>query len=137
MSAEIRAQNLQNQYFAEYQTMDFQQFKTDMELWESVKNTILDMTIEKSSMYADYVTKKICNNADNEILLVLCQQVLDWKKHSQNNENTAAIANFALVCCTARKRKLSICEQLDHSYNLFIEKQRQFRSDNNIECITF
>lgn len=66
-----QVQTYADQYFLEYQAMcllDREFARTQVEAWEAVADTIVDMPIEEQAKYADYVTAKI-SKLPLEILL--------------------------------------------------------------------
>ena len=55
-------QKLANNYYIEYQTKSIDELAADLQRWESVATTIRSMPLAERATYADYVTKKMCEN---------------------------------------------------------------------------
>lgn len=89
-------QELANAYFAEYQHQSIEDYESDLKRWESVKNTIRSMPLAEKAEYADYVTKKMCQNHREIALEYTYDEVVPGLQIMNSaTMNTCAIGNTA------------------------------------------
>lgn len=127
-----KVQKIQNEYFQQYQLWcENNPFDMNHELqfWKKNKNSILYQTIEQQSACADFVTRKMCANQSEEIILFICRTMFD-KIPPKHSSNTCSIGNIALyIICFKKLLSVSMNERFEilQQHNDFIkfEKQKQ------------
>ena len=89
-------QELANNYYAEYQTKSIDELEEDLQRWESANNTIRNMPLAERATYADYVTKKMCENHHEIALEYTRSDVIPMLNQiNYSSGNTCGIANLA------------------------------------------
>jgi hypothetical protein len=69
---EARVQAIKDQYFQEYKEQSLQNIdgmQAELMRWNAADDTILTMTLDEQSTYADYVTRKLCGEQPEEIVI--------------------------------------------------------------------
>lgn len=124
-TGDLSLQELQNRFFAEYQTMPTSRFIEDEQKWSQAYGKIFEMSIEDASRYADYVMDRTCSVANDRQFREMIEQCLSWPNILPPNYpiDVSAIAGFALVCLTAKKRGIDDTD-LKILYKAIVEKQK-------------
>lgn len=137
MSDEERAQAAAQQYFLQYQLQcaaNPEGMRAELAHWEEGDATILDVGIEEQSAYADYVTRKICTEQPDEIIVTTSRQLLE--PHAGVKLNSCAIGNMALLVKTIREMEGhdELKGQLNQAFEAMLEDQREIRRRIPQEC---
>ena len=96
--------NLAQSYFREYQMQcqkDPNKMLEELAFWETGKNVIFDMPLERQALYSDYVSKKICEHgsAAAEQLAELSTEHFSIEGYAQEH-HVCAVGNYAqLINC--------------------------------------
>jgi hypothetical protein len=115
-------QQLQSGFFVEYQRLPVSRHVEDVKRWIELDEKILDMTIEEVSEYADYVMERTCSECSPSQFKKMVDQCLSWPSIMKGCMiDSSAIAGFALVCLTAKKRGLDSTPELEKIYKEIIE----------------
>lgn len=129
---EGRAQQVQQRYFEEYQRQcaaNPQAMMDELARWEAGDATILDVGMAEQAAYADYVTRKVCTEQPEEIIVATSLQLLGPQPPVK--QNSCAIGNTALLVQTvlAMEGHDQLKNQLRVHYQALIAQQREIRAN--------
>lgn len=63
------AQVMANKFFLEYKNMPKSTIKNDLKRWRKIDGGIFELPLEEQASYADYVTNKMCDQDDENIII--------------------------------------------------------------------
>ena len=128
---EARVQAITDRYFGEYQQQcftDIEGMKRELAVWEAADATILDISLEEQAKSADYVTRKICSEQPEDIVVHFASTMLD-EIPPGHKLNSCAIGNSALLVQTVLgyDGHETLKERLELEHAEMIAGQREIR----------
>ncbi len=128
-------ERLQNRYFLEYKLqckIDAQRMYDEFSRWEIGDTIMLDLPLSEQATYADYVTRKMCKDQPNNIVVWMCKTSFNKLEGLDVKLNSAAIGNLALYLYTLNQMNGhdELKTQTTQKFNSLIEQQRVIKRNS-------
>lgn len=132
-----RCQQLQDKYFQEYKVLclnDSEFVARENNKWDRGDAIIFDCDLNQKAEYADYVTRKMCEEQTNDVIIWMCKTSFYDPKSEIMPLGSCAIGNLALYLkhLLAIEGNEELKQQIQTRFNQIVEKQKQL--SNNPEC---
>lgn len=116
-------QELQKKFFREYRDQCLsnpENIERDLNRWESVKDTILTMSLNEQSEYADYIVKKMCQQPE-DLFNIYAKETFEEIKKIENLEEISShvIGNMALIVKTLPEGEFQ--KEIKLKFDLYID----------------
>jgi len=127
-------QQIQNEYFKEYEQQcmqDTEGCREELARWKAANVTILSLSLDDQATYADYVTRKVCTEQPEHIIVQASSTMFDDLPPNYKL-NACSIGNFALLLKTTLELQGhdQLKVSLQKQYDTMIEAQKAMNQNN-------